>query len=281
MFGFNKETAPKLLPSNPEKGVEGTVGFSNAGRNWTEQYSLIPLIASVLGDQGHQVQREESWLIHKDSGFILLPQFVYLKPLNDGGVQTTTTIQVHHPSLVPEGTFEYQHSTGDNVEDSIRKGFDQWVQADLVTLLDALLPAPQNCTTLKMEFPAKDGKPAYSRRAVLGSVTHFVQNPQVYEERAQSIGQNQQSESHEFCPCCLLTNSFNTFKELIEDHTFFGLRLFAARDEKGIPQADCRVNGQDWEKGKESLQKYVETWPDVGYEFRKQYVVLQNDEKKS
>jgi len=80
---------------------------------------------------------------------------------------------------------------------------------------------------------------------------------------------------------CLRTPLINTFKELIEDHTFFGLRLFAARDEKGIPQADCRVNGQDWEKGKESLQKYVETWPDVGYEFRKQYVVLQNDEKKS
>jgi hypothetical protein len=29
------------------------------------------------------------------------------------------------------------------------------------------------------------------------------------------------------------------------------------------------------EKSKEGLQKYAETWPEAGYEFRKQYVVLQ------
>jgi len=71
------------------------------------------------------------------------------------------------------------------------------------------------------------------------------------------------------------------FKELIEGSRFYGLRLFAARDEKGVPQADCRVNGEDWEKGAEALRKYVTTWPGIGYEFRKQYVVLHTVEKES
>jgi hypothetical protein len=91
--------------------VAGKVGFSNAERTWGDEYNLVTLAASVLAAQGHQVMSEESWLVHQDSGFILLPQFVYLQPLDKGGVRTTTTIQAHHPVLVSEGIFEYQHST--------------------------------------------------------------------------------------------------------------------------------------------------------------------------
>ncbi len=75
----------------------------------------------------------------QDSGFILLPQLVHLQPLDKGGVRITTTIQTHHPTLEPDGVFEYQHSTGNSVQDSARKGFDLWAQTDLVALLDALI----------------------------------------------------------------------------------------------------------------------------------------------
>jgi hypothetical protein len=71
-----------------------------------------------------------------------------------------------------------------------------------------------------------------------------------------------------------LTKSFEAFKELMEGSGFYGLRLFAAHDQNGVPQADCRVNGEDWEKGAEALRSYVTTWPGTAYEFRKQYVVL-------
>jgi hypothetical protein len=47
------------------------------------------------------------------------------------------------------------------------------------------------------------------------------------------------------------------------------------RDANGDPQADCRVNGDDWDKGTEALRKYVGTWPAAGFEMRKQYVVVQ------
>ena len=72
-----------------------------------------------------------------------------------------------------------------------------------------------------------------------------------------------------------MTNSFAAFKDLIEDDAFPGIRFFAARDADGSPLADCRVNGEDWEPGAEALRAYVKTWPGDGYEFRKQYVVLQ------
>jgi hypothetical protein len=68
---------------------------------------------------------------------------------------------------------------------------------------------------------------------------------------------------------------------LIEGDAFYGLRLFALRDEDGNPGADCRVNGDDWEKGAQAFHAYASTWPSAGYEFRKQYVVLQTVEHGS
>ena len=85
-------------------------------------------------------------------------------------------------------------------------------------------------------------------------------------------------EEHPFCPCCLLTRSWEAFRELIEGDGFYGLRLFAMRDPEGNPRADCRVNGAEWERGKQALREYVRTWPGAGVEFRKQFVVLQSQE---
>jgi hypothetical protein len=194
--------------------------------------------------------------------------------LDDGGVRTVTTMQTHHPTLSSDGVFEYQHSTGNSIADSTSKGIDQWVQTDFVVLLDALRPQPENCTAMEMEFPASDGKPARVRRAILGPVAHFMlKSPIELEENT--------PEEHPFCPCCMLTKSFEAFRDLIEGAGFYCLRLFAARDPEGVPQADCRVNGEDWERGAQALREYVTTWPPAGYEFRKQYVVLQSIGKKA
>lgn len=286
MFGFWSKTGPKALSSNPGKGAIGQVSFSNAQRNWTERYDFVKLLSSVLRKRQHQIQIEKSWLLHKPSGFTLIPQMVVVKPLNKGGAQTTTTIQTNHPVLVPNGIFEYQHSTGDTVEDSARQGFEQWAQTDFVALLDALKPTPDICTTLKMTFPEKGDERPYLRRAILGPVVHYVQEQGVYAEsktpgQGGDVNEGDQCERHEFCPCCLLTNSFGAFKELFEDREFYGVRMFAARDANGTPQADCRVNGEDWQKGAEALTAYARTWPQAGFEFRKQYVVLQNAEKET
>jgi hypothetical protein len=65
------------------------------------------------------------------------------------------------------------------------------------------------------------------------------------------------------------------FQALLETDDFYGIRFYAMRDADGNPQADCRVNGEDWEPGAAALREYVAKWPERGFEFRKQYVVLQ------
>jgi hypothetical protein len=261
---------PPLCPSNSDGlGTAGEVAFSNASRNWTEPFDLVDETAAALKRRGHAVTAHKTWLRHGDSGFTIQPQLGRMQLLDGGGVGTMTTLQVNHPTLIPGGVFEYQHSTGDTVVESLAKGFDQWVQTDFVTLLDALRAEPEHCSTMVMTFPAKDGRPERVRRAVLGPCTHVASTPP------------DASQEHPFCPCCLLTNSFEAFQDLIEADGFYGLRLFAMRDRDGTPGADCRVNGDDWEKGAQALRDYVGTWPHEGFELRKQYVILQTMEQGS
>jgi hypothetical protein len=275
MFGFRKKKrAPTLCPANPGIGVEARVAFSNANRSWTEEVNLVDLATAVFKEQGYSVTHEKTWVFHGDSDFRILPQLVEFQPLDDGGVRTVTTMQINHPRLLSAGIFEYQHSTGNSIADSISKGYDQWVQTDFVPLLDALRSQPESCTAMVMEFPPRDGKPSRIRRAILGPVTHFMQTPP-------SDPQESTPDEHPFCPCCLLTKSFEAFRGLIEQDGFHGLRLFAARDPEGDAQADCRVNGEDWERGAQALREYATTWPPAGYEFRKQYVVLQSIERNA
>jgi hypothetical protein len=128
-----------------------------------------------------------------ESGLVLRPGFVSFQPLQQGGVQTLTTVEVSHPAGIPAGVFEYQHSTGDDTRQSVVKGFESWMQLDLPVFLDALRAKPERCTFLEFSFPADAGKPAQKRRVVLGPVSHLVARPAA-----------DQTEAHPFCPCCLL-----------------------------------------------------------------------------
>lgn len=220
-------------------------------------------MSNVLVPSGYACTVKKSW-IELHSGFIIQPRFVSLQPLEKGGVRTVTTVEVTHPQGVPVGVFEYQHSTGENVENSITKGLEIWMQTDLPAFLDALREKPEQCTYLQIDpsstastFPAR-------RRVVLGPVSHLVSRSE------------QKEEEHPFCPCCLFTKTGSIWKELIAASAFYGIRLFAMRDNDGTCGADCRVNGEDWPLGKAALIDYVRTWPNRGVEFRKQYIILQN-----
>ncbi len=281
MFGFFKKkplppAAPVHLPSppicrsNPGRGVTATIGFANGQRTWSEHVDVVALAAEVFEKYKHVVSNNKTWIDHPESGFKILPLLVEFQPLDNGGVRTVTTVQVNHSVLAPQGIFEFQHSNGSSTADSISKGLDQWIQTDFVTLLDALKPKPVICTVLSMSFPAEDGKPARTRRAILGPVAHYM-------KQAPIPIANADQDEHPFCPCCLLTRSLEVFKELIQGEDTYCLRLFAARDENEVPQADCRVNGENWEVGAQALRTYVKTWPGAGIEFRKQYVVIHTD----
>lgn len=136
-----------------------------------------------------------------------------------------------------------------------------WARTDLIVLEDALCPKPKDCTMMEMQFPGSNGSEGRTRQILLGPTAHYVQHPVEDEE-------------HPFCPCCLLTKSFDAFRECIESDRTLGVRMFAMRDAEGRENADCRVNGEDYPPGTEALTGYASSWPACGFEWRKQYVIV-------
>ncbi len=242
------------------------VAFANGERTWNEHANAVEVLAKVMRSAGHKVAVHKNSWVTVDDDFILMPRLVSMEPLEPSGVRTCTTIEVRHTDKIPAGVFEYQHSTGDDLDQSLTKGFDSWRTIDFVVFCDAILPKPEQCMCVEMEFPAKDGAESDVRRAVLGPVTWYAANPDHLTEDA---------EHAPFCSCCLFTSMSEELKDLLQGRDFLAIRFFASRDGGGSAQADCRINGRDWEPGKQALLRYVQKWEDAGFEFRKQYGIVQ------
>ena len=259
---------PALAPGNPGVGDKGVVAFANANCQWTEEIDLVPMVAKAMSDAGFAIEREEWFLRHPDSGFAIVPRIVSLQFTDPGTYSTVTTIQVNHPRLWPGGVFEYQHASAGDLSQALAQGIEWWLRGDLPALLDALRDELQDCTSLRIELPATEQRPAQTRRVVLGPVGHVFYRPPDCIEPAP------EPEAHPFCPCCMLTNSWAAFRDFVEGVDTFAVRLFAMRDADGNAQADCRVNGEDYPNGAETLTTYVDKWPPGGFEVRRQYAVI-------
>lgn len=267
-----KFVAPTLLPGNPGQGCVLQSASPDANGTPSKRSDLLDMLAATLQDEKLLAKRHDRWL-ELPSGILLHPQIVSFGPnaSRPGVMQTSTTIQANHPGVFPTGVFEYQHSHGAGVQEAVVKGFVAWAQGDLPVLQDALAEKPQACTTMEMAFPdgpdAVGGQPGtWVRRVLFGPPARAMVRPEAAQDDASG---------HGFCPCCLLTRNLDTFQALVERQEFYAIRMFAARDMQGQASADCRVNGGEWEPGAQALSGYVQTWPDLGFEWRKQYVVLQ------
>jgi len=266
MFSWLKRhpPIPPFSAANPGRGPTFRVAFSNAQRSWEEEADSLATLASVLESRGMPFARKDGRL-EFDNGLVVRPQFVELQPRDNGSVRTVTTIEVNHRSLCPFGTFEYQHSIASSVEDALKKGFAGWADTDLPVFMDALRLKAEICTEMIATVPARASFPERKRQVIFGPPLHGA-SKEVFEA----------GQAHDFCPCCLMTNCLEAFKDQLHGDDFYSIRLFASRDMEGVAQADCRINGVDWAPGKAALLKYVATWPDRGLEYRKQLVAIRD-----
>ncbi|MFK3650758.1 DUF6348 family protein [Lysobacter enzymogenes] len=267
-----------LVDANPGGSPAGHLRFDDEdGETYLEPFDLVETLTEILRGHGHRVHAyDNGWIEIGDGGLFAYPQLVEFTELDGETIRTACTIQCNHLRLFPQGLFEYQHATGENFDASIKRGFDQWARTDLMALLDAAREEPETCTSMRMEFGGEDGAPQRRRRIVFGPVAHFGRA----QTEAACAQDGEEADGHDFCPCCLLTNSLEAFRPLLDADGFFALRLFASRDhDDGECNADCRVNGEDWPQGLDGLRAYAATWPTApgqSMEFRKQYVVVQD-----
>lgn len=255
---------PTTSESNPGKVIEGSFDFSSGGRSWTEHFNMVELAERTLG-KSHELQCHDSWLTLKEKGYILQPRLVKVIPEDEGGVQTVTSMEVSHPTLLPLPVFEFQHSLGRSIEESAMRGFEQWALVDLPVFLELPLSEPKLCMEFMQEMPKKDSAGKRTRRLLLGPLQH---------DQAEAAPVPEEGEHAADCPCCLLFKNEKAFTPLLESDDFIALRLYALRTEDGQALADCRINGVPWTPGKAALERYVASWPGKGFAYRRQYIVV-------
>ncbi len=256
---FRKKHVPPLHRDNPGDGarIEHVVEATGARLD----FDLAAMLQETLNARNIRCKRRKNAL-ELQNGLILQPRFLQYE-FHPNGFRTATTIQANHDVLFADGLFEFQHSYAATFEESLRNGFEQWAQMDLVTLCDAMLDTPTTSMTMRFELPDER-----VRRAVFGPYIHYMQTPP-------EAGTAAEEEAGRFCPCCLFTNAADALKPLLHAAGTIGLRLYAARMIDGENAADCRANGLDHAEGSAALRAYAESWPALeGFQFRKQYVIL-------
>jgi len=247
---------PPKIENNPGVGVSGKCAFTNGNDTWEEEFNLPDNLRKIFDNNKIQYKLIDDFIIVENIFF--KPEMVGIKPLENKDVRTVTIISYFHENLVRSGSFEFQHSVGSNINESVDKGFSDWFSCDFPVITESILDKPKNCTTMVLKSEI------CSRKIFLGPAMHLVKN------------NNDVKEEHPFCQCCFITNNFQNFEKYLTGSDFYGIRMYAIRDADGHINADCRINGIDYESGKNMLIEYVKTWPDRGFEVRKQYVIARN-----
>ena len=244
----------------------------------SQTLTLQQLLAHTLAELEISTQEQGDRLV-LDDGLQLEPHMVNMAAQSNGSWRTSTVVEVYHPQI-KDLIFEYQHSAGSSQVASLHEGFNNWARMDLVTLRDAIQPE-LDCASLGLGYTDESTGESYKRQVVLGPTGHYRDQPaeesaHSAQEHANDSADSEDGEQHDFCPCCLFTNSMEAFTDLLKGREFLGVRLYAARDAQGEISADCRVNGEDYPAALPYLHTYVQSWPQAGLEFRKQYVVIRN-----
>lgn len=257
------------LDNNPaHDGMITLTWQTEAGETGEDVIELPQLLQQKLAENDWKTEIiDEKWVYQPDTGYYLLPLLWDFELDDDNLFRSASTIQIHHPELFPNGTFEYQYSFGkfETLDEALLSGFDIWLKTDWETLLDAALPDEAQHLKLSMEFKDKQ----LNRLVLLGSVGFYpAPEPESCDTDDEQHG--------EFCECCLFTQSLEAFKPLLESPECYAIRVFVSRDENGEVSADCRVNGEDWDDALDALKNYAKTWGNKEMSFRKQYIIIRN-----
>lgn len=210
------------------------------------------------------VIRYNVWLVHEASGFGFSPRLFEVQAMDNDRVRTGTTVDIIHPDLFPEPIFEYQYSFAENdVLNCMVEGFKLWIDSDVSVLLASIDRNPQGFMSIEMDF-STDGEPL-QRQVIFGNVLRYGGKPSTHDKES----------DHDFCPCCLFTQNIELFHSLLKVKENYAIRLFVSKNsDTGETNADCRVNGEEWEHAVPKLKQYAEKWDSEDYEFRKQYVII-------
>lgn len=181
-----------------------------------------------------------------------------------GNIHARLIIKTRHEGLFPDGIFEFAYGGGTDMESAIIDAAYRWIQSDFNTIHDLLCTAKEH----NHDGNKADVVSMTPQGEVLG--WEIVFGPLIsttIEGVKQKISQDE-----------IFWRLFDVITEdLLGEKGIYPIKFFAIQNEKNEIDADCRLNGQDWQKGREALLEYIREWnlKDI-FHWRKQYVIVVN-----
>ena len=251
----------KPSPTNPGKETEFSFDYIDYKNEldtiWVE---LIGLTEAILKDEGlpghgyEPSEQEDCVLLNENIAIIVL--LVENVKTDETNFKTTISIEVKHREKELNNIFEVHQEQGDDPEASAIEGIEKWVRNDLGVILDALNHTNQFTAHLRLDSDTRE-----PRAIVTGPILHKAEKPPIKDEEP-------------FTERSFTMNLLKPLKPLLDEHTFYALRFFVAKNREGEVEANCRLNGADFEEGRKALLEYAKTWPSRGFELRRQFVVI-------
>ena len=195
---------PRPAAENPGRGHTVRVAFANAQKSWEEKDDLAASLATTLNALGHEAT------VKRRLGGTRRRILVGAAGRERRAHGRRRREYRHHDPDVARGAhaqriFEFQHSSGTDVRDSFAKASRAGRSSICRCSSMRCEQSPRRAWSWKWQGQESKSLLAQDRRLVFGPTLQMAQKPETSAPA-----------EHDFCPCCLFTNSIDAFDELHE-----------------------------------------------------------------
>jgi hypothetical protein len=163
-------------------------------------------------------------------------------------------------SLFPLGIVEYGYGWGNTAKDCVINAMQRWIQSDFAPIHDYLCKKGAKKNMELLSFSEESGETL---------AWHVYLGPPIEID----LNGTRENEERRLEVFKLLFNPITG--DLLCKKGIYPIRCFLSKHGDGIVDVDCRVNGEDWQGGKNELYEHTLSWPANNYLVAlKQYMLI-------
>jgi len=181
----------------------------------------------------------------------------------EANYKTFIKVVLNCKSRTSKSIYEFTYGWGETKGKSIIMGFERWLESDFPVIHDWLAnhKIDDYCEEIKIRSIVLETKEMLYFGGILGPLSHYKSGETFFDK------ENQTELYRE------LNNALTT--DFLDKKGIYPIKCFVVSDENKNIQIDCRVNGENWERGHQTLYNYCEKkWNVDTHTFWKQYFLI-------
>jgi hypothetical protein len=208
----------------------------------------------AIAAKGHTVNIEGNQLTIPSIGMVL--KYDELQTVQGIGF---VGVDVHHPSLLPDGLKEIAVGVGADEVTRTKAAVDSWMFTDYPVLYTYMSPTNVDMGTHLVSVLSQHGSEVLGWRVLIGPLyTHGYTS---------NLGKDSELQMYRAL--------FNDILPHLTSPELIAMKFSMSVNPKGRVNATCRVNGGMWDEGSKALLQFGKTiFNEPGEHYREQYLLI-------